>query len=783
MEKERYTLEENLAQHSTGAPLGDENKECLLLVSSLETKELKALNQKAMSYFQGRPNDSPNKSFSSFRELVHPDDYQDFVDFVDSCQDLDAFEERIFKLRLKSPYGHWKSFVLKNRLYQEYNSSEKFLLSIAKAANSDKSGYSKSFTLPFVTEQTVQNKENKYKLVLNALDQGFIIGEPIFNRRQEPFDFLITEVNPAFVDHTRVLNPVGRTTREFSGKREPYWLEMMAEVTFSGEAQAFEKYSQVQQKWFGGYVFPINTSKNKRVAVLFSDVTEKKVAAEKLTQVNQTLEQQVKARTAELSENNDLLQMVFDSVSQGIFLLKPVFESDDQISDFEYIRVNRKISRYYKQELVGKSFLELNPIAESTGVFAILKQTMLSGESKDFEINLQKEGRDNWFKISTRRQKGLLVNSLENITRRKKRAQELKENIRFKKQLIEATPDLIMIFDLYSERIRFLNRDFSEDPQMKQENITGQPLEKILPLIHPQDRQKAMEFHQTILKASEKDVAELEFRLRISGKSWEYFNARGKVFRRNKNGKVYEYIVILKNVHEQKQIQRALFKAEKLSIKGEIARTLAHELRSPLASIGMAADILEKKIDATALEPLVNYLRIIKRSTYTLNGLVTELLSSSNYATPVLEKACLAKIADSALSSAKDRFYLTGIKVVRKYKSPCFINADEEKLKIALLNLMVNACEAMVQEEGVLTLSIVRENQEYQLTIQDNGCGIEKDELDRLFESFYTRKAKGMGIGLSSVKNILEDHGATIQVKSIPREGTTFILVFPCYEQ
>ncbi len=113
-------------------------------------------------------------------------------------------------------------------------------------------------------------------------------------------------------------------------------------------------------------------------------------------------------------------------------------------------------------------------------------------------------------------------------------------------------------------------------------------------MIHPQDRQKALEFHTSIIKGADKDVVEIEFRLRSQGKSWECYNARGKIFMRNKNGNVYEYIVLLRNVQSEKRTQQALISAEKLSIKGEIARTLAHELRNPLASIGMTADILEK---------------------------------------------------------------------------------------------------------------------------------------------------------------------------------------------
>jgi signal transduction histidine kinase len=165
-----------------------------------------------------------------------------------------------------------------------------------------------------------------------------------------------------------------------------------------------------------------------------------------------------------------------------------------------------------------------------------------------------------------------------------------------------------------------------------------------------------------------------------------------------------------------------------------------------------------------------------------LNDLVTDLLTASNYSKPNLAKCCLAKTTNKALAHARDRIYLTGITVNKKYRGPYFIYADEEKLKIAILNIIVNASEAMTPDEGELTLSIKKKKNTFSLYITDNGCGMEKEQLDKLFESFYTKKPGGMGIGLSSVKNILEEHGAQIEVESVPGEGTTFILTFPCHE-
>lgn len=786
MKKGNYILDEHIlgVQHSLfNGSSGPENQDFLLFVTSTDYFSLKATNFKSRRYFKNKIN--PVDSHDFFEQIVHPEDYPHLISAFEKCSELSLSEEIEVSVRLRSPFGYWKKYLFKNRLYTGFgNDDDISIISIARAIDPYRSSYRKSLTTNLETEKSLQESLNRYRVLVNSLDEGFMVIEMMYDLEEQPIDFLFVEINPALEKHIQLSGPLGRTIKEFFPNHEQYWFDKFGTVALSGEPVRFENYSQATESWFDMYVFPFGSQKSKKVAVLCSDITERKLSEEKLRKANELLEYKVQKRTHQLEENHDLLQMVFDTVNQGIFLLKPYFGENFDIIDFTYVRVNKKVARYYNQrEMVGKRFLQLNPQATRTGAFEIFKQTMLTGESKDFEVCFERNGKNNWFKITTRRQKGLLVNSLENITRRKLRAQNLKENIRFKKQLINTSPDIIMIFNLYEEKVRFMNRDFSNDLELTKNRIEGMPLLDIIPLIHPQDREKALKFHDRIMKAGDKDICEIEFRLRGKNRSWDFYNARAKVFMRNKNGNVYEYIVLLRNVQEQKLTQQALINAEKLSIKGEIARTLAHELRSPLASIGMSADILNKKTQDPEHESLHNYIDIIKRSTSNLNKLVTDLLSVSNYSPAVLVKCCLAETTDKALELAQDRIYLAGVKVKKNYKGPYFINADEDKLKIALLNIIVNASEAMMPDEGELSISIKKIENSYVLKISDNGCGMEKEQLERLFESFYTQKPGGMGVGLSSVKNILEEHGATVKVKSKPNLGTTFILSFPCYEE
>lgn len=781
MKKGDFTLSEHLlgASHNTLSN-GYTNEDYLLFISSANNMQLMATNWVANNYFQYHLEKEEIACF--FNSVIHPEDISAFKESLFLENKGEIIDQKQVKVRLRSPFGYWKKFLFKNRRYKGFNdSSDDYILSIGYPLDPLKVRQGSESVASIENEKTLQESLNRYKTLINSLDQGFAVIDLILDKEERVFDYIFMETNAAFDRHTEMKGPLGRTMREIFQDHEMHWFQTFGKVAMTGESTRFESYAKAHKRWFDVYAFPIGKTRSRRVALLFSDITARKTTEKKLKQANENLEYTVRKRTHELEANNELLQMVFDTTSEGIFLLKPLFGNNFDIIDFIYVRVNKRVGRYYKQDLVGKRFLELNPQAAQTGSFEILKQTMLTGASRDFEVKFGLEGKENWFKITTRRQRGMLVNTLENITRKKLRARKLKNSLRFKKQLIETSPDVILIFNLYSQRIKYVNRKSLSSSGIPENALKNMPLQKILPLIHPQDRKKAIHFHKSLMLAKDKDLFELEFRLRGKANSWNFYSARGKVFKRNGKGNVSEYIVVLRNIHEQKKTQQALIKAEKLSIKGEIARTLAHELRNPIASISMSADILERKTNEQGNE-LKNYIGIIQRSTTTLNNLVTDLLSSSHYSPAILKKCCLAETTKAALEMARDRIYLAGVQVKEKIKGPCYIYADKQKLEIALLNIIVNASEAMLPEKGVLKIKINKAPKSYRLTISDNGCGMQQEQLERLFESFYTQKPEGMGIGLSSVKNILEEHDATVEVTSQPGKGTTFVLAFQDYE-
>lgn len=232
---------------------------------------------------------------------------------------------------------------------------------------------------------------------------------------------------------------------------------------------------------------------------------------------------------------------------------------------------------------------------------------------------------------------------------------------------------------------------------------------------------------------------------------------------------------ILHDITNQKKTERATLLAEKLAATGRLVRTLAHEVRNPLSNIHMS---LEQLTATTKSEDRI-YLDIIERNGKRINDLITELLTSSRPSEIVFQKLPLQTIIDETINAALDRITLKQIKLNVNYPEfPCYIKGDKEKLKIAFLNIIINAIEAISHNDGALAISLQQNEELYAVEISDNGVGIPAENLSKLFEPYFTSKRNGIGLGLASTLNILQSHRASVEVKSKVGEGTTFNVTF-----
>lgn len=262
---------------------------------------------------------------------------------------------------------------------------------------------------------------------------------------------------------------------------------------------------------------------------------------------------------------------------------------------------------------------------------------------------------------------------------------------------------------------------------------------------------------------------------------WKTF-AKENIARQTSDNQVIEFQKQLQlRIKDLDKANKELVKMrldEKFAATGRIARNIAHEVRNPLTNIDLAIGQIQSEIpnmdeNFTILFDMVN------RNSKRINQLITELLNATRFAELNYQPMSINLILDEALELAKDRIALTHINIEKNYSNDiCDIQADKEKVKIAFLNIIVNAVEAIDGEGGILKITTKGENGKCVVEIIDNGVGMNHESLGKLFEPYFTTKQKGNGLGLTNTQNIILNHKGTIDVESSPNEGTKMILKF-----
>ncbi len=235
------------------------------------------------------------------------------------------------------------------------------------------------------------------------------------------------------------------------------------------------------------------------------------------------------------------------------------------------------------------------------------------------------------------------------------------------------------------------------------------------------------------------------------------------------------YFGTLKDITLRKRWEGDLKAAEKMSLTGGIARSIAHEIRNPLTNINLAVVELEDEVsdDANTL------LDLITRNSNRIGQLITDLLQSSKSKNLTLSKFKLSQLVSSLEPLVKDRLLLKGIRLefINLTSGRDTILANFTDLQTAVVNLVINAIEAIDHTAGKITLELSNENDDVRLSIADNGRGIPLDKIEEIFNPFYTSKKKGNGLGLTSVQSTIKSYNGRISVDSKQDVGT----VFSCY--
>ena len=244
----------------------------------------------------------------------------------------------------------------------------------------------------------------------------------------------------------------------------------------------------------------------------------------------------------------------------------------------------------------------------------------------------------------------------------------------------------------------------------------------------------------------------------------------------DEHGAFLGHIVNFQDVTELREMERVLRRGERLTALGTLAASVAHEVRNPLAAISGCAELLET---ATLSEEDQRLIRVIRRESSRLADIVSELLDYTRPREPVRSKVELGQALEELADSFRaDPSHEDIELIISVPTNPVEAKLDLAQLTQVLWNLVRNGAQAM-DGHGRLELGLQSAGEQVRLSVRDFGKGIPSEDLERIFEPFYSTKDGGTGIGLAMVQRIVEEHGGEIEVFSSTGEGTRFVIELP----
>ena len=259
----------------------------------------------------------------------------------------------------------------------------------------------------------------------------------------------------------------------------------------------------------------------------------------------------------------------------------------------------------------------------------------------------------------------------------------------------------------------------------------------------------------------------------------------------NQAGAAIENSQLLQNLEEKvealrqayldlKENRDLLLRAERLSVVGEVAASVAHEIRNPLTSIGGFTRAVLRDLENTEkVRTNRRFLSIILEEVKRLERIVNEILEFVHPVSPRFAYTDLNEVVEQTFNMMAGEIDENRYIITKDYQEglpPVWMDADQ--IRQVLMNLLRNAIHAM-DDGGMLSVITTGTNENVKIHISDTGVGIPEENKDKLFTAFFTTKSTGSGLGLTVSSQLIKNHGGTIEVESQEGEGSTFIITLP----
>ena len=330
------------------------------------------------------------------------------------------------------------------------------------------------------------------------------------------------------------------------------------------------------------------------------------------------------------------------------------------------------------------------------------------------------------------------------------------------------------------------NRVVYQNPE--QERLLG-PLPRPVKLsdlesIHPDDVEKVTEFYQW-LTAGEVRTLDTDFRLYVPGDvdgkrqtKWVYCRASSVEY-----GGKPAILCNLMDITRSKELEQLLKIQDKMTSLGRVAAGIAHEIRNPLSGINIYLSTLEKIYDkGESIDKVIEIIAQLKSASNKIESVIKRVMDFSKPGEPKLVRIDINEPISEAVNLSSVTLRKSGLKIEKALADdlpPC--RADSQMIEEVILNLIINAAEAMINIDGVKKIEVMssRENDRIVVRVSDSGPGVPSNLRDEIFDPFYSTKNGSTGMGLSLSHRIITDHGGSLSVSRSKWGGAEFRVELP----
>ena len=329
-----------------------------------------------------------------------------------------------------------------------------------------------------------------------------------------------------------------------------------------------------------------------------------------------------------------------------------------------------------------------------------------------------------------------------------------------------------VIFIDPKDKVTMCNKEIENTWNIKREEIVGKSVKDGL---SPYIGAKVSKFTEKFRKKIETSQHQ-----EIRTENGYLYNTYSAVY--DNNGKYWGTVLTSHDITERKKLEQQLLHTERMATIGEMSAKVAHEIRNPLGSISLNAELLHDEINkrnghnTNEAEGLI---QSIMKEVDRLTEISDEYLRHARFPKLELKSAFINEILIELTRFLKKEISKRGIALKEDYATNLpEISLDENQIKQTLLNILKNSFEAM-PEGGKLDISTRIKANIIELYISDSGSGITKRDIQKIFDPFYSTKVDGTGLGLALTQKVIEEHGGEIFCNSTIGVGTTMIINFP----